>query len=388
MSQGLFTSASGIRVNQTSLDVISNNLANVNTIAFKGSKANFATTFFKTIYGGQAPNGSQGGSNPIQVGSGAQLSDIALNQNQGGTQFTGRSTDLAISGGGYFLAERADITTGATTTYLTRAGNFSLDANSNLVTADGGRIRGTSSTSGTAAATEYHINVPQTLKIAKFLDATDTELGSSLGSLAAVVGDFTAVAGATQTRLDTVTLKSFTIGNNGAIEAHYSNGDKIGVRVNPDTSTGRTELVHTTSAGNVFAGVNTTIVPKATSTTPQNNGPVNQLAGALAVFGSNTGGNPLEGMQLQIQTVIPANPNGLLSDGKNGYVSSANSGAFTYGTPGNGSNGKLEVGSLETSNVDLSLEFTNLVVAQRGLEANSRMMRAQSEVLQNIIQAV
>jgi flagellar hook protein FlgE len=96
----------------------------------------------------------------------------------------------------------------------------------------------------------------------------------------------------------------------------------------------------------------------------------------------------MEGMTLQLQTVTFTNQNGLLSKEGNSFVSGPNVGDFFYGTPGSGARGRIQAGSLESSNVDMALEFSNLVVAQRGLEANSRIIRAQSEVMQSIINAV
>src|SRR6478609_1410466 len=129
MGQGLYTAVSGIRANQTAMDVISNNIANVNTLGFKSSNANFATVYATTITGGSSPNGTLGGTNPMQVGNGALVSEIASNFGQGGTQFTGRSTDVMINGNGFFAVERVDINNPTDTTAysLTRAGNFSLD---------------------------------------------------------------------------------------------------------------------------------------------------------------------------------------------------------------------------------------------------------------------
>jgi flagellar hook protein FlgE len=384
MTQGLFTAATGIRVNQTSLDVISNNIANVNTLAFKGSKANFSNAFYRSIYGGGAPTNLRGGSNPVLLGNGAQLSDITLNFNQGGTQFTGRTTDLMISGQGFFSVEEINPATGEQGNYLTRAGNFSLDASGSLVTASGNKVLGTSMLLGNSPATSMPINVPQTFKIAKFFDANNQLLDTAVGQTASTNADFATYAtsnsiAAATTQTVTATLTNFTIGPTGAITATYSNGDRITVRPNPDGTNGKTELIHLPAEGGTYGGVNSTTGAV---------GSFGQLGGNNAVFEARNGGNPMEGMQLQIASAIVTNPNGLVQNGKNGYMQGPNSGAITYSLPGLGSFGEVQSGVLESSNVDLAQEFTNLVVAQRGLEASSRMVRAQSEVLQNIIQSL
>ncbi|MCS6267865.1 MAG: flagellar hook-basal body complex protein [Vampirovibrio sp.] len=387
MSQGLFTAASGIRANQVSIDVISNNIANVNTLAFKGSKTNFATAFTQTLKGASTPSIAFGGVNPIQRGTGTQLSEIAVNNSQGGTQFTGRSTDLLINGEGYFVVQNPGSTGAASdSNSFTRAGNFNTDSAGNLVTATGSRVVGTSTVNGATSLTTDTIKVPLKLTIAKFLDSNNLITGTVLGSDAAVAGDFSAYATAngltpTSTRIATVDLTNVSIATNGTLTATYSNGDRLTVRNNPDATTNSTEILHVPVEGNNFAAINTTAIGTA--------GRVGQLSGALAGLTSNqTSVNPMLGASFQLQMATFTNKNGLEASANNTLAESANSGEVSYGTPGSGSRGSLLAGSLESSNVDLANEFTNLVVAQRGLEANSKIIKAQSEAMQTILNAV
>jgi flagellar hook protein FlgE len=385
MPQGLFTAASGIRANQVSLDVISNNIANVNTTGFKSAKANFATVFSNTVSGGTPANGSLGGTNPKQVGNGTYVQEIAANFSQGGTQFTGRKSDLLIQGEGFFVVAQDASPTGVPSFFLTRSGNFSLDSGGNLVTAAGNRLRGTSSLDGASPDTNGLINLPLRFQVAKFIDASQNVLGTSIGGVASVPADFAANATARSitpvtTDIKTVTLVNYSIGTNGAITGTYSNGDRLSVRPNPNPTTGTTEIVHFPSEGGTYAAIN----PQATDA-----GSVGQLAGALAVFtNSSATADPMQGQQMQLQAATVTNPEGLLLEGNNNFNQSVNSGQIFFGTPGSGSRGAIQSGALESSNVDLAGEFTNLVVIQRGLEASSRLIRAQSEVLQNIIQSV
>jgi flagellar hook protein FlgE len=387
MSQGLFTAASGIRANQVSIDVISNNIANVNTLAFKGSKTNFSTVFTKTVKGGTAPGSSFGGINPEQLGTGTQLSEIAVNNAQGGTQFTGRSTDLLINGEGYFVVQNPG-SSGASSTNVsfTRAGNLNTDSAGNLVTTTGNKLIGTSSINGTGSVTTDTIKVPLKLTIAKFLNSSNTVTGTVLGAETAVPGDFAAYATANSltpasTKVETVDLTNVSIGANGTLTAAYSNGDRITVRNNPDVTTNSTEIIHVPVEGNTFAAVNTTAIGTA--------GRVGQLSGALAGLRSDkVGVNPMLGASFQMQMASFTNKNGLEALTNNSFVESANSGAVSYGVPGSGNRGTLLAGSLESSNIDLANEFTSLVVAQRGLEANSKMIRAQSEAMQTILNAI
>jgi flagellar hook protein FlgE len=396
MSSGIFAAVSGIRANQQRLNVISNNIANVNTLGFKSSAANFATVFSSTISGGTAPNGSLGGTNPRQIGNGALVSEIASNFNQGGTQYTGRSTDMMISGGGFFSVERIDPNSGSNSNafFLTRAGNFSLDQQGNLVTSSGNRVRGTSQISGTATATLGRVKLPENFLITKDVDQVTGQLlqthFSPIGTSPATISA-AANAGVGNPVIQTtvpVGLQSFSVGVDGAISAKYSNGDLITVRTNQatvaanpsDPTLWRTEIVHEPEEGGTFASSNITAT---------DSGQVDEI-GATAVFdggvGLAVGGGGLEGMQLQIQTAGVTNPEGLQYDGNNNFLAAANSGTTDFGTANSGSRGGINAGSLESSNVDLAGEFTNMIVTQRGLEAASKVVRTQSEVMQTIIQ--
>lgn len=127
MMRSLFSGISGLRNFQNKMDVIGNNIANVNTLAFKGSRITFADTIAQTLAGESAPTTNLGGINPLQIGLGMRTMSIDTNFGQGSLESTGNMTDLAIQGNGFFM-----VTDGNQTLY-TRAGAFSLDANGNLV---------------------------------------------------------------------------------------------------------------------------------------------------------------------------------------------------------------------------------------------------------------
>lgn len=400
MTQGLFAAVSGIRANQTRMDVISNNIANVNTVSFKGSQANFATVFASTINGGTSPNGLLGGTNPRQLGSGTVLSEIASNFAQGGTQFTGRNTDLMIQGDGFFAVERIDTNNGNASTdfYLTRAGNFTLDSSGNLVTTSGNRVRGTSQLVDSSTATLGRVQIPLNFLIVKDVDANNTVLETHFAQIGTPGANINAaknagaVAGAFPAGqiVATVQLRSFSIGSDGSITATYSNGDRISVRTEPlsinptSPQAARREIVHQTYEGRVFSARYAAGAANQVGL----NGEVDQIAG-FTVFTGGTNpatANPMEGMQLQIQQATVTNNAGLLYDGNNNFLAGANSGTTSFGVAGNGSKGSILAGSLESSNVDIAGEFTNMIVTQRAIEAASRVIRSQSEILQNIIQ--
>ncbi len=400
MSSGLYASASGIRAHQTRMNVISNNIANVNTLGFKSSLVNFSDVFSRTLSGGSAPTGTTGGTNPRQIGNGVLVQDISKDFSQGGTQFTGRSTDMMINGNGFFVIERIDNTLGVGNQgfFLTRAGNFSLDSQGNLTTPDGMRVRGTSQLNGSSPATITNVNVPQSLTIVKDLDANNNIIGTHLANnvvTPAAVAAAQTVGTVTQLQTE-VKLVNFSLGRGGDITAVYSNGDRISVRVDQNTQVAgspqlaRTEVVHLPSEGGTFgpdlsspgAGA-----PDGNPSQATDSGLLDQIAG-FTILTTPPGGNGLEGAQLNLQTATVVNPAGLQSDGNNNFLLGANAGTVSFGQPGAENRGPVVNGSLESSNVDLAGQFTDMIITQRGLESNSRMIRAQSEVLQSIINSV
>jgi flagellar hook protein FlgE len=137
LSQALFAGLSGLDVNQTMLNVAGNNIANVNTVAFKSSRAIFTPQYYQTLNSGSPPDGTFGGTDPNQEGLGAQTSSIQEDQTQGSIQATGIDTDLAINGQGYFVVQNA-----SNGQEFTRDGSFTLNANHELVSSAGEFVQG------------------------------------------------------------------------------------------------------------------------------------------------------------------------------------------------------------------------------------------------------
>src|SRR5215207_4090001 len=121
LTSALFTGLSGLNVNQTKLQVVGNNIANANTVAFKSSRALFKPQFYVTDSGGTPPNGDFGGTNPSQRGLGAVVAAIEKNFESGAIEPTGKPTDLAIDGNGFFVVKGDELS-------YTRDGSFSLNA--------------------------------------------------------------------------------------------------------------------------------------------------------------------------------------------------------------------------------------------------------------------
>ena len=160
MLRSLYSGISGMKVNQTKLDVIGNNLANVSTTAFKGSRVNFSTTISQTLGSASAASDSLGGVNGKQIGLGAQISSIDKIMSQGSMQSTSRALDVAVDGSGYFMVATGPALTGNANDSITianngignmpanssvaytRDGSFVLDNEGNLLTSKGYRVLG------------------------------------------------------------------------------------------------------------------------------------------------------------------------------------------------------------------------------------------------------
>src|SRR5215207_8964299 len=135
LTSALFTGLSGLDVNQTRLNVVGNNIANVNTVAFKSSRALFKPQFYVTDRGGAPPSDDFGGTNPSQRGLGATVAAIEKNFDAGAIEPTGKPTDMAIEGDGFFIVE-------GTEQRFTRDGSFTLNNENQLVTSSGDFVQG------------------------------------------------------------------------------------------------------------------------------------------------------------------------------------------------------------------------------------------------------
>ena len=137
LTTAMFTGLSGLNTNQYRIDTIGDNIANVNTTAFKSSRAMFENQFSIMISAGSGPGATTGGTNPTQIGMGSALGSVQRNFQGGSIETTGVPTDMAVEGNGFFV-----IRTPNTDQAFTRDGTFALDANHMLVTADGFAVQG------------------------------------------------------------------------------------------------------------------------------------------------------------------------------------------------------------------------------------------------------
>jgi flagellar hook protein FlgE len=280
MMRSMFAAISGLKNHQTMLDVTANDIANVNTIGYKASRTTFKDSLAQLQRGGAAPTATQGGANPAQVGLGVQLSSIDNLMTTGTFQSTGQATDVGIQGEGFFVlapdAANAGNATGLR--QYTRAGNFTLNANGQLVTQDGFLAVGFT-TAGNPPTGQGPITIP-------------------------------------------AKASNFSIGQDGAVS----------------------------------------YIDNAT--------------------GSPTFGQRVTAGWLQLAKF--ANQAGLERNSGNRWVQSSASGPAAVGAPG-GDYGLTVSGVVEMSNVDLSQSFTQMITAERGFQANSRVISTSDEMLQDLV---
>ncbi|MCL9664522.1 flagellar hook protein FlgE [Curtobacterium albidum] len=386
MLRSLYSGISGLRSHQQMLDVTGNNIANVNTVGFKSSTTVFQDTLSQMTQGAGGPQTGIGGTNPAQIGLGVQVAGVSTNFAQGSAQATGKATDLMISGDGFFVTRL-----GGDTVY-SRAGAFDFDADGRLVTADGKIVQGYSATNGVVND------------------------GGGLSDIMLPIGaaaPATATSSATLTgNLPSDTAVNETLNRDATVYDQYGTKHTLSLaylRTDAGWTVRASDGQGTSAAGTITFGADGKITSGQTlqvggitvdmtqlsgfaalntaSISSQNGHEAGSLQGYSiskdgTVVGSFSNGSSLAIGRIALATF--ANPAGLEKTGASGYRATANSGTASVGVPGSAGVGSLASGTLEMSNVDLSQEFTNLIVAQRGFQANARIITTSDEVLQEL----
>ncbi|TKR21930.1 flagellar hook protein FlgE [Cellulomonas hominis] len=393
MLRSLFSGISGLRSHQTMLDVTGNNIANVNTTGFKASQIQFQDTLSQMLNAASGAQDGVGGQNPAQVGLGVQVAGITTNFTQGAAQLTGRSTDMMISGDGFFVVRQG------TQQYYTRAGSFDFDSSGQMVLpGDGAIVQGWAADATGAIDTSGQVGDIK-VGVGTVMPAKATTTTPFSGNLQA-----DAEVGKTKT----VSVKAYdALGNAREVELEFVKGATgwamtatDGTATYPATGSvaltfdaaGKPTFADTTFAlGGVtvdltgvtgMAGVDTVAADKQDG----------YAAGILESFtlgsdGTITGSfsNGLKQALGKIAMASFTNPSGLSKAGGSLFTTTVNSGDPQIGSAGTGGRGTMSSGSLEMSNVDLSTEFTQLIIAQRGFQANSRVITTSDEVLQELV---
>jgi flagellar hook protein FlgE len=416
----MFSAISGLRAHQTWMDVIGNNIANVNTTGFKVGRVRFTDILSQLVRGASGPTETRGGINPLQIGLGAVVGAVDTIHTQGALQLTGKPSDLAIQGDGFFV-----VSDGSQTLY-TRDGAFDIGSDLRLVNPSNGfYVLGWQADANGNVDTAGPVG-PITIPIGQQLDAVPTTQITVQGNLnanqdpAAATPHFVTKVSITdslgkrhefyilfdkvgtntwnytlqeddpRTTSTTEDDPDFALGGTpsgtlvfdadgnldlaassiGAVVLNSTAGGASSITVTPDFSR-LTQLAAPYSANAAANGA-----PAGSLTTFT----VSQSGQVLGIYS-----NGVTKVIGQIALALFTNPGGLMKVGGNAYLPTVNSGEPIVGPADSGGRGKIASGYLEMSNVDLAQEFTSMIMAQRGFQANSRVITASDEVLQELV---
>lgn len=395
----MYSGISGLKNFQTKLDVIGNNIANVNTFGFKKGRVTFKDTMSQMVSGASAATDNRGGKNANQVGLGSTLATVDTVHTGSSLQTTGRSLDLGIDGDGYFVVSQ----NGAN--MYTRAGNFYLDDKGSLVNADGLKVQAFKE-DGTIGDVAINVNAvlpaitTNRISFSENLSA-NAIAGSVFSQQIKVVDDMGESLAATvyfqkSTDIDTEnewavyinedptvntdaeSITTLTFDEDGNFDNSTENEITLDLFDPANTSTNPITLDF--SALTQYEGSSTALVDPSGNTEGKlesyNIGSLGEINGVY----SNG-----EIIQLgQIAIAKFSNTSGLTKTANNLFQESINSGTPDINVAGEG-RGILSSGSLEMSNVDLAEEFTDMIVAQRGFQANTRIITTSDEILQELV---
>ena len=399
---------SGLQADSVALDTIGNNLANLNTTAFKEQTTTFEDLFYQQV-------GTSGANDPLQVGVGTKVSGTSTSYQQGTLSNTGNATDMALSGNGFFVVQQGGVQS------LTRAGNFQMDQYGNLETVSGeqvmgyGAVNGVVTGNGTLGALQLPVGQTEAAQATQNFSIT-----ANLNAGAATGTQFSTPV-TTYDSLGEAHLATISYTKTGANTWDYSvtlpAGDATGATGNTGTLTFDTSGNLLTPASNV-AGISFTGLADGASDMSLNwnlrdasgNSTIGQSTAASAstattqdgfasgvyqsfavdsagvVTASFSNGNTVAVGQLAVASVT--NQQGLIITGNNDYRTTASSGVASIGVAGSGGRGTIEDDTLEESNVDIAAEFSNLIVAQRSFEANSKTVTTFDTITQDTISMI
>lgn len=476
MMRAMFSSVSGLKSHQTKMDVIGNNIANVNTIGYKANRTTFSEIFAQTMSGAGSPdpNTGKGGTNPMQIGLGMNVSAVDTLMSRGSLQRTDNLTDLSIEGEGFFIVRAGK----DGTPMFTRAGNFTIDKMGNLVTSEGLNLLGWQKYEVDNEGNyvfdtqeeikplnlyedEYNLNK----RIIAAQKTTQAVLAGNLDATEKAVGGYTGspINGGAVNKIPDSVKADGTAGADGIPDDGKANtdphfivpltvydelGNEYKINVNfwkNFTETSGTPPVTTTTWYYSISGSNDAAMSNATGyiqfdssgklitkdPTNYNVKPMITLTPdasvgsaaftfelnleKLSMYADDSSVKPTQvdgyapgtltsysissngiltgvysnGRQQPLGLVALAvfdNPAGLQKAGGNLFLPTSNSGDFKRAVrPGTEGSGDLDPGTLEMSNVDLAQQFTEMIVTQRGFQANSRIMTTSDEILQELV---
>ena len=420
MWQAMLSGVASLKAHQMKMNVIGNNIANINTTGYKGSRVHFQDLMAQTFRAASRPSNVLGGVNPIQVGLGVKVGAIDVHTLQGALEMTGRSTDLAIQGNGYFM-----LTNGRDVHY-TRDGAFGLDSSGFLVhRGTGWKVLGWMADAGGRIDTNQPINANSVLQF-----PVGSQAAVRQTSVVEYTGNLNANAPSTQTYAATVRVYD-ALGGAHEVTITFTNRQTPPLGTPPAgavSSWDWSATVGGTPVGDFTTGTNTRLyfngqgeiigtTTQQITITPTNGAPpftvnldLSQLTslaaesivqpiyqdgfppGTLQEFTIGIDGtiqgvfsNGLSRPMGRIALSLFANPAGLFRLGNNMWRVTDNSGLPQVGAPTTGGLGEINAGYLEQSNVDLGSEFADMIVTQRGFQANTRIVSVVDELLADVV---
>ena len=415
MFTSLSTALSALSATSTAIDVVGNNLANLDTLGFKTSDVSFHDLLTQTMGSGTGQS---------QIGFGVGSPTTQFDFSQGALQTTSGALDVAIQGDGFFVVQTA-----AGATQYTRSGNFEIDSKGLLTTATGDNVQGWTLTNGVlnTNAPIGNIGVPASSSAAP-VASTTFSLDMNLNAAAA--------AGSTDATFSTSLQVYDSLGNAHSVTATFTKDPTTLGQWNYSLSVSDADVTNppaTPLTGSITFDSNGKLTtPAATDPAPQfqvagladgasdlslswnlYNGTtprITQFAQASAVsavsqdgsaaaqlvsVGLSSGGQILakysNGQQSVIGQLAMAtvrNPQSLIAAGNNNYGVSTLTSLPAVGIPGTGGRGSVTAGAVESSNVDIAREFTNLIVFQRAYQANAKVVTTVDQLSQATINLV
>ncbi len=460
MMRSLYSGVSGLKNHQVRMDVIGNNISNVNTNGFKSERVSFQDMISQTTSGAAEPKDNIGGVNPKQIGLGMMVASIDKIMSQGALQTTEKNTDLAITGEGFFILAKGD------KKFYSRAGNFDVDQDGNLVTPQNGfRVQGWNATvdaQGTrnlqTSGTEEGIVIPlyskEPAKETSFVryksnlnsavpsvpdNATDEERYKMItdpdpnkrrGHITSInvyddqgnertlkmyiwksdANRWTAsvsMSGAEQLTLDVAGSngQNTQVPGNTRLQLNFTPDGKLISSSDGQDMDNQDEVTAKLSfriAGNpevknvelrlgqsgMTEGITQFSSSFTTKAVEQDGYPMGYMESFTIDPSGTVTGIYSNGVQQPIARIAMANftnPEGLVKAGENNFIVSNNSGDPMVGEAGVAGLGKMNAGFLEMSNVDLADSFTDMIVTQRGFQANSRSITTSDQMLQELL---
>lgn len=423
LNASFYSGLAGLQSNATALNVVGNNLANINTAGYKRSMVTFGQVMSDTV------RGISGAGNPIQVGLGSARTEVISKFEQGSIQSTGIRSHLAIQGEGFFQVSQDGRST------FTRAGNFSFNQEGFLVHASGARVQGFLGTDANGLVTTANgltdvrvdlgqASPPRPTERVRFITnlANNVDAGETYNTSIEVFDSKGVAHQLSLTFTKTATTGEWTYQfefEDGTVSTTFPNdgsgtvvfdpeGNLLsidGVSINPNGQNKTFNITNLTSGaddmsitweaiefnadGNTNRGVITNYSNNFSTGTLFQDG---FGSGILQDITFNQDGTMIgffdNGQTLELGRIAVAtfnNRNGLKQLNGGMYVSTAASGPSSVDGEGTGGRGSVLAGSLESSNVDIAEEFTDLIIYQRGYQSNSKTITTTDQLMQEAI---